>query len=280
MTVAIPYPCLALVTDRKRCRLGLEESVRAAIEGGVDLVQLREKDLEPALLLTLARRMRALTEGKALFVVNGGVDLALACGADGVHFPEHAGSIAEARGSLGAGRLIGRSIHDGAAAESAGRDGADYLFVGTIYATSSKPGVLPAGPDRISQASRATKTPLLAIGGVTTDKIPELLGSGAFGAAVCAAILGAEDPGRAARELKAALRAASAARPLVAVTVNGQRRAVPEGLSLQAYLQELGLSSRPVAVAINGEIVSPASRETRAIRQADAIDIVHAVAGG
>ena len=94
----LPIPCLTLITDRRLCqRLSLEEAVARAVAGGVNVVQLREKDLTAAQLVPLADRLRAITRGKVLLIVNGRLDVALLCAADGVHLPEWGPSVAAAR---------------------------------------------------------------------------------------------------------------------------------------------------------------------------------------
>jgi len=209
---ALPYPCLALVTDRRRSRIPLDAAVERAVAGGVNLVELREKDLPADELLALARRLRAVTRGRALLVVNDRVDVALVSGADGAHLPERGLPVREARALLGAGRLVGRSVHSVVSAVDAERDGADYAILGTIYATSSKPGVSPAGIGLVAEAARATRLPLLAIGGVTAERAPEVMAAGAWGVAVISAVLDADDPADAARRLRAALDSAAARR--------------------------------------------------------------------
>ena len=209
---ALPYPCLALVTDRRRSRIPLDAAVERAVAGGVNLVELREKDLPADELLALARRLRAVTRGRALLVVNDRVDVALVSGADGAHLPERGLPVREARALLGAGRLVGRSVHSVVSAVDAERDGADYAILGTIYATSSKPGVSPAGVGLVAEASRATRLPLLAIGGVTAERAPEVMAAGVWGVAVISAVLDADDPASAARRLRAALDSAVARR--------------------------------------------------------------------
>ena len=210
--LALPYPCLALVTDRRRCRIPLDAAVERAIAGGVNLVELREKDMPADELLALARRLRAVTRGRALLVVNDRVDVAMASGADGAHLPERGLPVRDARALLGAGRLVGRSVHGVAGALDAERDGADYAILGTIYATSSKPSVSPAGVGLVAEAARATRLPLLAIGGVTAGRAPEAMAAGAWGVAVISAVLDADDPADAARRLRVALDSAVARR--------------------------------------------------------------------
>lgn len=204
----LPEPCLMLVTDRTRCAGLLEDAVAAAVAGGVNAVQLREKDLPAGELLQTAQRLRTITRGKALLFVNDRLDVALACDADGVHLPESGLPPKMARQVGGRDLIIGRSVHSVAAAKDAARSGADYLVVGTIYATASHPGRQVAGPELIREVGRALDLPLLGIGGITTEKVHEVITAGAVGVAVISAILAAPNPKAAAVALRAALNAA------------------------------------------------------------------------
>ena len=164
----LPLPCLMLVTDRSLCggADGLAAAVEAAVEGGADAVQLREKSLPASELSTLARRLREVTRG-ALLVVNGPLEVATKAGADGVHLPEDAPPVRRPR----QGFLVGRSIHSPVAARRAEAEGADYLVAGPVYETRSHPGREPAGLALIEQVTQVVRIPVLAIGGVTTGRV-------------------------------------------------------------------------------------------------------------
>ncbi len=139
----LPTPTLMLVTDR-RLAGGEDALVRAvtkAVEGGVNVVQLREKDLPPAELLPLACRLREVTAGRALLLVNGPLAVALEAGADGVHLPEDAPIIER----LSTRFVVGRSVHSLEAAHHAADEGVDYLVVGPVYGTRSHSGSAAAG---------------------------------------------------------------------------------------------------------------------------------------
>lgn len=205
----LPLPGLALVTDRARCRnRPLEEIVSQAVDGGVNLVQLREKDLAGGELYELALRLREVVRGRALLIVNERVDVALACGADGVHLPERGLPAAVVRPLVGEGLLIGRSVHSAEGAAEAEREGADFVQVGTIFATGSKPGVESAGLGLVSAARSALTLPVIAIGGIDAHNAAGVMKTGADGVAVISALMDAEDPAAAARELWDAVREA------------------------------------------------------------------------
>ena len=211
----LTVPCLALVTDRRLCRgPSLAEAVAQAVEGGANLVQLREKDLPAADLLALAERLRAVTQDRALLVVNDRLDVALACDAEGVHLPEQGLPVEAARRLAGQGFVIGRSVHSVAEAVRAQEEGADYVQVGAIVASRSHPGQAPAGLGLLETVVAAVSIPILAVGGITAANVGEAMRAGAGGAAVISAILGAPSPREAARDLARAMAAVGAkARP-------------------------------------------------------------------
>ena len=207
----LPDPCLCLVTDRSvGGEATLVTRVAEAVAGGVDLVQVREKDLHGAQLLDLALRLRDAIGGRALLVVNERVDVAAALPAEGVQLGEDAIPVAAARRILGPDMLIGRSVHSVEGAERAVSDGADFLVVGTMFASRSHPGEEPTGPDLVKRIVRRCQLPSIGIGGITKDNCRQVIEAGATGVAVITGILAAPSPGEAARNLKEALVAARA----------------------------------------------------------------------
>jgi len=205
--LALPSPCLMLVTDRALAGGAdrLVEAVAAAVEGGVNAVQLREKDLAPADLAHLAGRLREAIGRRALLIVNGNADVACEIAADGLHLPADA-PFAHPDGVT----PVGRSVHSVEAAVRAEREGADYLIAGPIYETPSHPGVPAAGVRLISGAVAAVSVPVVAIGGITAARVSGVLSAGAGGVAVISAVLGAESPRAAASALREALEAVPA----------------------------------------------------------------------
>lgn len=209
MAIALPDPCLCLVTDR---HVGdestLVERVAQAVAGGVDLVQLREKDLHGAQLLDLATRLRQAIGDRALLVINERVDVAAALPADGVQLGEDAVPVTAARSILGPDRLIGRSVHSVEGAERAVHEGANFLVVGTMFPSRSHPGEEPAGPRLVAKIIATCSLPAIGIGGITSENCSQVIGAGAMGVAVITGILASSDPEKAARRLKEALVAA------------------------------------------------------------------------
>ena len=189
----------------------LEAVVEAALEGGVRLVQYRAKDgslgpdgqpITDAIRLEQAQALRQLcSRHGALFLVNDRIDIALAVDADGVHLGQGDLPPALARQLLGPEKLIGRSTHALAQLQQAMRDGCDYVGVGPVNATPTKPGRQPVGLDYVRQAAAESAIPFFAIGGIEKDTLPSVLATGATQVAVVRAITEAADPAQAAREL-------------------------------------------------------------------------------
>ncbi|HET6549782.1 MAG TPA: thiamine phosphate synthase, partial [Solirubrobacter sp.] len=151
------------------CPARPREWIAAAVRGGVDLVQLRDKTLDDAGLVAAADAFRG---HGALFVLNDRPDLVDACGADGVHVGQDDATPAAARAALGPDRIVGRSTHapDQAAAAQADPD-VDYLAVGPVHATPTKPGRPAAGLDYVAHAARTVTKPWFAIGGLDTTNV-------------------------------------------------------------------------------------------------------------
>jgi thiamine-phosphate pyrophosphorylase len=179
----------------------------AALRGGADIVQLRDKTLDDAGLIAAARTFRAAADAHgALFVLNDRPDLVAACSADGVHVGQDDDTPAEARALVGPERIVGRSTHAPAQADAAAADpDVDYLAVGPVHATPTKPGRPAAGLDYVAYAARTVRKPWFAIGGLDAHTLPAAVERGARRAVVVRAITEADDPERAAAALREAL---------------------------------------------------------------------------
>jgi len=175
----------------------------AALRGGVDVVQLREKELGADALLAAAETFRAACEAHgALFVLNDRPELVAECGADGVHVGRSDLPVGEARSLVGSDRLIGLSASTGDELEDV--DGADYVGV-TAFATPTKADAVAGGLELLDAAAATLTVPWFAIGGIDLSNVAEVIGAGAPGVAVVRAIRDADDPEAAARTLRAAL---------------------------------------------------------------------------
>jgi thiamine-phosphate pyrophosphorylase len=178
----------------------LVEAVAAAVTGGVNAVQLREKDMDTRALRKLAGSLREAIAGRALLLVNG--NAAVAADADGLHLPEDA-DYARPEGV----RLVGRSVHSAALAVRAEREGVDYVIAGSIYQSETHPDRAPSDLMLIADTVNAVSMPVVGIGGITADRVQQVMAAGASGIAVVSAILAADSPEEAARELWDALNA-------------------------------------------------------------------------
>ena len=202
----IEVPVLSLVTDRKRCGgRPIEDIVDQAVSGGVNLVQLREKDLSSRELLTLSIKIRAITSGRALLFINDRVDIAMVCNADGVQLGEEGLPIREVRKLVGKDMLIGRSVHSITSAETAQENGADLLVVGTIFETASHPEGTLAGLSLIEEITRTVVIPIVGIGGITEENASDVVKSGAKGIATITSISLSPNPEYAAQTLMSEL---------------------------------------------------------------------------
>ena len=189
------------------CDARPREFLTAAIRGGVDVIQLRDKALADEQLVTAAREFRAAADaGGALFVLNDHPELVAACAADGVHVGQDDATPAAARALVGPGAIVGRSTHAPAQADAADVDpDVDYLAVGPVHATPTKPGRPAAGLDYVAYAAAHVSTPWFAIGGLDAGTTAAVAERGATRIVVVRAIADAGDPEAAARELRAAL---------------------------------------------------------------------------
>lgn len=184
--------------------------VEAALQGGLRLVQYRDKSAVDSLRLQVAQQLRDLCQHyNALFIVNDRVDIALAVQADGIHLGQQDIPIALARQVLGPQRLIGRSTTNPEEMTQAVAEGADYIGVGPVYETPTKAGKSAAGLDYVRYAVENAPLPWYAIGGIDANNLREVIGAGAQRVAVVRAIMEAANPTQATRTLLGQLATAS-----------------------------------------------------------------------
>lgn len=184
------------------------EIVRAAVDGGIDAVQLREKETSARSRYELGRELRELTAAAGVdLIVNDRIDIAQAIDADGVHVGQSDLPVEVARDLLGPDAIVGCSASTVAEARKAEADGADYLGVGAVYGTSSKDvddEKDSVGPKRIAAVADAVSIPIVGIGGITADNADPVVDAGAAGVAVISEITAASDPKAATESLVAA----------------------------------------------------------------------------
>jgi thiamine-phosphate pyrophosphorylase len=181
---------------------GLAARVEAALAGGAAIVQYRAKGAGAALALVQARRLRDLCRAfRAPFIVNDSLDLALAVAADGLHLGREDGDVRAARAAL-PGKLLGVSCYDDPRrALAAAGEGADYVGIGSVFASSTKPGAVRAALERLGEARRASSLPVVAIGGITAANAGQAIAAGADMVAVISAVFDAPDVRAAARSI-------------------------------------------------------------------------------
>jgi thiamine-phosphate pyrophosphorylase len=186
------------------CDARSDAFLNAAIDGGVDVVQLRDKNAGDEQILEAAARFRAVcTQRGVPFILNDRPDLALACGADGVHVGQDDVPVAEARAVVGEERIVGLSTHSPSQVDAAA--GVDYIAVGPVHATPTKPGRPAAGVELVRYAAEHVRIPWFAIGGLDAGTLGEAVAAGARRAVVVRAITEAADPRAAAAALREAL---------------------------------------------------------------------------
>ena len=196
---------LYVITDKKLIsRDSFVATVEKAVQGGANVVQLREKDTPGDEVVSLGKALLKVTRKYGVpLIINDSVELAKAIGADGVHLGEDDPMVSRAREALGGEKIIGVSCYGrlerGINAE---RDGADYVAFGTPFFTPTKPERTPTSFDVLREAvSRIKSIPIFAIGGITPENAESVLETGVDGIAVITAVFGSEDPEKAAREL-------------------------------------------------------------------------------
>jgi thiamine-phosphate diphosphorylase len=193
---------LYVILDPEVARGDLSEIAREALAGGARLLQLRDKTREKSQQLPLARALRELCEQQgALFIVNDYADLALTCGAHGVHVGQKDQPVAVVRKLVPREMIVGCSTNDVAEARAAEAAGADYVSVGRLFPTGSKDDTRPASLDTLRAVKAAVGVPVCGIGGIDETNIDDVLAAGADIVAVIAAVVAAEDPQEAARRL-------------------------------------------------------------------------------
>jgi thiamine-phosphate pyrophosphorylase len=191
-----------LITE-SACRGNWLQTAAAAIRGGADCLQLREKDLDGAEFLTRAKQFASLCrEQGVISIINDRADIALLADADGVHVGQEDLPCGEARKILGPSKIIGVSTHRIEQARKAVADGADYIGVGPIYRSGTKPRDFVAGLEYARTCAAEIAIPSVAIAGITDVNIDEVISTGIAAVAVTAAVAGCDDVEEAARRLK------------------------------------------------------------------------------
>jgi len=262
-------PRLMLVTNRLATQLPLLDAIRSAVRGGVDAVQVREKDLSFEDLRDLTAQIVEAAAPAPVFV-NGSIDVARLLGV-GIHFPEHGASVAAARAALGSDVLIGQSVHSVDSARAI--LGADYLVAGHVFDTSSKPDLPAIGLDGLKAIVAAANAPVIAIGGIDQRNARSVISAGATGVAIMSSINQSEDPAVTASAIASELDG-------IPITLNGHETIIAPNLTIDDFLNQRGFKDRLVVVEINAKIAAKSSYSVRVFKPEDSVEIVHFVGGG
>lgn len=279
-------PRLLLVTDLARARLPLLDLAAEAVAGGVDAIYLRHLTPADDWAATL-QQVRERVAPEVLLMVPGEAPP----GAPGVgrHLREHEALPDRLR--PGEPRLLSRSVHS--PDEAARSTGVSYVVAGHVFPTASHPGQAPLGLDGLAGIAASAPCPLLAIGGITTERVAGVISAGANGVAVIGAICEARDPRTAASDLRAAVDAARSClmkgpgmdspqgnEVMLTIEVNGKPREFRVGATVHDLLASRKLADSMAIVERNGIILPRDSYATTVLAAGDRLEVVHAVGGG
>lgn len=271
-------PRLHAVTDDRvvgERRVVERAAAMAAVAGPALAVHLRTRTLTGRTLLEAARVIKdAIAPHGSWLAVNDRADVARAAGAQVVVSGRTGLTVKDVK-RVAPAAIVARSVHDAAEALAAATEGADFLIAGSVYPTASHPSATVVGLDLV-RAAAAHGRPVVAIGGMTPERAPEVIGAGAWGLAAIRALWDAGDPGAAARAFLATLPALEG----IALLVNGESRRARAGSTLLDLLADLGLDARAVVVEHNRHIVRRDALAGTPLAEGDAIELVHFVGGG
>ena len=244
---------LYLVIEASPAGCALEDVLGSALAGGVDAVQLRDKHASDDQIVRAAAAFRSLCDRHgALFIVNDRAELALACDADGVHVGQDDAPVAEVRRMIGDDLLIGLSTHSPDQIARANESSADYIGVGPVYETATKPGLEAVGEALVRYASANAARPFFAIGGIDEANAARVVAAGARRIAVVRAIRDSGDPRAAAAGLRASLGEAASGDG----TGRQRTRSEAKDAAVRERLEPLGEGERPRAVTVAATVAA------------------------
>lgn len=275
--------------------------IEQALIGGADIVQLRDKTASKQDIRENAHKLRQLTRRYGVpLIINDHIDIALEAEADGVHLGQDDLSLAEARRLLGPDRIIGISTHSIEQGLAAQAGGADYIGVGPVYPTGTKPGRAAVTTSYVQEAAEQIRIPFVAIGGITLGNVDTVIAAGASRVCAVSEIVGADDPAAVCRAFKARLNAAAVqgqgqvmpssegskgadAQPNdfagTGVTVNGIAQRTT-AVTVWELICQHRLEDRRIVVELDGEIVVREEWSRTPIREGASVELVHFVGGG
>jgi thiamine-phosphate pyrophosphorylase len=260
----------------------LVDVMEQTLIGGAQIMQLRNKTGSHAEVLEQARALRVLTRKfNVPLIINDYPDIVLETDADGVHLGQDDMPIAEARRLLGPDRIIGISTHNIEQALAAEREGADYIGVGPVFPTETKPGRAAVSTRYVAEAARRISIPFVAIGGITLANVDEVLAAGAKRICSVSAIVGSRDPAETCRSFLQRIEAASGMedgqRKLL--TVNG-RAEQTKARTVEELVMQLGQQDKRLVVELDGVIVQRALWAETELQGGAVIELIQFVGGG
>lgn len=256
--------------------------IEQTLIGGAQIVQLRNKTGTREEVLEQAKALRILTRKYNVpFIINDYPDIVMETDADGVHLGQEDMPIAEARRLLGPERIIGISTHNLNQALAAERDGADYIGVGPVFPTDTKPGRAAVTTSYVTEAARQVSIPFVAIGGITLDNVDLVLAAGARRICAVSAIVGSDNPASVCRSFLERIEAAGRKGEIASksLTVNG-RQELTSAQTVEELVQQLGQQNKKLIIEINGVIVQRALWAETELKDGASIELVHFVGGG
>ncbi|MCP4267352.1 MAG: thiamine phosphate synthase [Candidatus Brocadiaceae bacterium] len=197
---------LYVLISSKIATRSVKETAKLVIDSGADAIQLREKTISDSDFLSLAGEIRDITINRGtLFIINDRANVARELNADGVHLGQQDMSVSEARAIIGKEKIIGVSTHNIIQARQALKDGADYIAIGPVYATSTKDYEPSVGLKVVQDVSREINVPIFAIGAITLENLDDVVKAGASRVAVCSVLISSKDISSSTKQLKARL---------------------------------------------------------------------------
>ncbi|GFN30998.1 thiamine phosphate synthase [Paenibacillus xylaniclasticus] len=277
----------------------LVDVIEQTLIGGADVIQLRDKYASEQQILEQARELRELTRRYGVpLIINDYIDIAIEVEADGVHLGQDDMTLEEARRRLGPDRIIGISTHNLEQALAAQAGGADYIGVGPVYPTGTKPGRAAVTTRYVREAADNVTIPFVAIGGITLANVDTVLEAGAKRICAVSAVVGADDPAAACRAFKERIAAYSAAaasvsaQPLsssnaaeaseivyLSVKINGKEQRTT-ARTIEELIKQHNLEGRRLVVELDGEIVERDGWKRTSLREGSEVELVHFVGGG
>lgn len=258
------------------------EVMEQTLQGGAQIVQLRNKTGAREEVLEQARALRLLTRKYNVpFFINDYPDIVLEVDADGVHLGQEDMQVAEARKLLGPDRIIGISTHSLTQAIKAERDGADYIGVGPVFPTNTKPGRAAVSTSYVTEVASHISIPFVAIGGITLANVDLVLAAGAKRICAVSEIVGSDNPAAVCRAFLKVIQAAAShdVRNKKIVTVNGRLEQVSVS-TIEELVVQFGQQNKKLIVELNGVIVQRALWAKTELENGAKVELVHFVGGG